>query len=123
MWRTSKRVFAVLACCACLVCTGLSLITGAVVTCALAENARTQRAPAARSKRENLLLSVIEGNLQRFQKSQILRRHLKLWRLPLFGQDFLVDLNMQGLEESPVGRSDFRVLAVATCEADGRVEL
>src|SRR5260370_32174636 len=98
-------------------------MSGVVVTCACAEIARAQRAPLARSKRENLLFSIIEGNLQRFQKSQILRRHLELWRLLLFGQDFLVDLNVQRLEKSPVCWGDFRVLAVASREADGRVEL
>src|SRR5690349_15406687 len=112
MWRTSKVVFAGFACCGCRVCTGLSLITGAVVTCARAEIARRHRAAAA-SNSENRLLSVIEGNLQRFQESQILRRHLELWRLPFFRKNFLIDLNVQGFEKSPVGRSDFCVFAVA----------
>src|SRR5579864_3067890 len=120
IWRTSKVVFAGFACCGCCVCTGLSLITGAVVTCARAEIARAHRTAAATSNNENRLLSVIEGNLQRFQESQILRRHLEFWRLPFFRKNFLIDLNVQGLEKSPVGRSDFRVFAVATRQADGR---
>src|SRR6266566_2900251 len=92
MWRTSKRVFAGFACC---VCMGLALITGAVVTWARAETLATNRAIAATSKSENLLLLVIECNFQRFQKSQILRRHLKLRRLAVFRKNFLVNLNMQ----------------------------
>src|ERR1700676_2149279 len=104
--RTSKRVFAGFTSC---VCTDLALIAFPVVACAAAGTAANHTAPAATSKSENVLLCVIERNLQRLQKSQILRRYLELRRLALFRKNFLVDLDMQRLEKTPVVRGDFRV--------------
>src|SRR5882762_3978757 len=72
-----------------------ALIPGSLVTWAPAVMAATHRAIAATGKSENFLLLFIECYFQRLQKSQILRRHLKLRRLAFFRKNFLVDLNMQ----------------------------
>src|SRR5271170_7998257 len=65
----------------------------------------------------------IEGNLQRLQKFNVLRRNIHARLAGIFFHSFFVDANVQRFQKAAILRGHLRVLGPAFGQADGGVEL
>src|SRR5712692_504772 len=93
-----------------------------VSTCARRGTAAASSAAAATTM-PRMLQRIIERNLQRLQKANVLRCDLKFRRPALILQHFLVHLDMQRLQEPPVLRGDRGRLGFALGQPDCGIEL